>query len=209
MSIHVCKCEHNGRTEYHLRYPGMDKSAAQELADKINGGALSNDWQAARAQPAQVPRLTDEEIVACRKAQVCRYGTVDPTKPYSDSIAYGRAIEAAMIAKLQGTLHENRLATIDSCKTTEKREENDSRTEYTPRAEFMKRLKETYPENQCAQCKKPYKKSIKTEGCPKCAPGVKVAEDEFRKPLHKCPEKLKPGGCQLHNLHCGYPKCDQ
>jgi hypothetical protein len=23
-----------------------------------------------------------------------------------------------------------------------------------------------------------------------------------------CPEKLKPGGCQLHNLHCGYPKCN-
>ena len=24
-----------------------------------------------------------------------------------------------------------------------------------------------------------------------------------------CREKAKPGGCQLHNLHCGYPKCDQ
>ena len=23
-----------------------------------------------------------------------------------------------------------------------------------------------------------------------------------------CPEQKKPGGCQLHNLHCGYPKCD-
>ncbi len=23
-----------------------------------------------------------------------------------------------------------------------------------------------------------------------------------------CPEKLKPGGCQLHNLHCGYPACN-
>lgn len=23
-----------------------------------------------------------------------------------------------------------------------------------------------------------------------------------------CPEKLKPGGCQLHNLHCGFPKCN-
>ena len=23
-----------------------------------------------------------------------------------------------------------------------------------------------------------------------------------------CPEKQKPGGCQLHNLHCGYPACD-
>jgi hypothetical protein len=24
-----------------------------------------------------------------------------------------------------------------------------------------------------------------------------------------CAEKQKPGGCQLHNLHCGYPKCDR
>ena len=24
-----------------------------------------------------------------------------------------------------------------------------------------------------------------------------------------CPEKNKPGGCQLPNVHCGYPQCDQ
>lgn len=24
-----------------------------------------------------------------------------------------------------------------------------------------------------------------------------------------CKEKLKPGGCQLHNLHCRYPVCDR
>lgn len=24
-----------------------------------------------------------------------------------------------------------------------------------------------------------------------------------------CENKRKPGGCQLHNLHCGYPKCDE
>lgn len=41
MSIHVCKCIHSGREEYHLRYPGMTEAAAQELADEINGGALS------------------------------------------------------------------------------------------------------------------------------------------------------------------------
>ena len=41
MSIHVCKCTHNGREEYHLRYPGMTEAAAQELADEITGGALS------------------------------------------------------------------------------------------------------------------------------------------------------------------------
>ena len=40
MSIHVCKCEHNGRTDYHLRYPGMTQDEAQALADRINGGEL-------------------------------------------------------------------------------------------------------------------------------------------------------------------------
>jgi len=25
----------------------------------------------------------------------------------------------------------------------------------------------------------------------------------------RCPEKLKPGGCQLHNLHCGWPDCNK
>lgn len=24
-----------------------------------------------------------------------------------------------------------------------------------------------------------------------------------------CKHKQRPGGCQLHNLHCGYPKCDE
>ena len=40
MSIHVCKCEHNGKTEYHLRYPGVNQDEAQGLADQINGGAI-------------------------------------------------------------------------------------------------------------------------------------------------------------------------
>ena len=44
--------------------------------------------------PARVP-LTEEEIVAVRKSQVGRYGSVDPAKPYSDSIAFARAIERA------------------------------------------------------------------------------------------------------------------
>jgi len=41
MSIHVCECIHNGKVEYHLRYPGMTKQAAQELASKINSGAIT------------------------------------------------------------------------------------------------------------------------------------------------------------------------
>jgi hypothetical protein len=24
-----------------------------------------------------------------------------------------------------------------------------------------------------------------------------------------CPNKALPGGCPLHNVHCGYPKCDE
>lgn len=40
MSIHVCKCEHNGKEEFHLRYPGLPEENAQNIADKINGGAL-------------------------------------------------------------------------------------------------------------------------------------------------------------------------
>lgn len=24
-----------------------------------------------------------------------------------------------------------------------------------------------------------------------------------------CKEKSKPGGCQLHNIQCGYPACDR
>ncbi len=40
MSIHVCKCDRNGREEYHLRYPGWTEEDAQDLADKINAGWL-------------------------------------------------------------------------------------------------------------------------------------------------------------------------
>ena len=28
-------------------------------------------------------------------------------------------------------------------------------------------------------------------------------------PVTICPEQLKPGGCQLHNLQCGWPKCNE
>ena len=43
--------------------------------------------------------LSDTEIVAVRKAQVGRYGNCDPSKPYADSIAFARAVEAAILAK--------------------------------------------------------------------------------------------------------------
>lgn len=38
MSFHVCKCEHKGRDEWHIRYPGMTEREVQSLADEINSG---------------------------------------------------------------------------------------------------------------------------------------------------------------------------
>lgn len=32
---------------------------------------------------------------------------------------------------------------------------------------------------------------------------------EPAKPEGHCEQMKKPGGCQLHNLHCGYPKCNE
>lgn len=43
MSIHVCKCMHRGREEWHLRYPGMTQEEAQWLADRINAEALRSN----------------------------------------------------------------------------------------------------------------------------------------------------------------------
>lgn len=36
-----------------------------------------------------------------------------------------------------------------------------------------------------------------------------VAVEEARIKRDYCPEKLKPGGCQLHNVQCGYPRCNE
>jgi hypothetical protein len=44
MSIHVCKCEHNG-SDFHLRYPGWTEEDAQRLADRVNGGELHQDTE--------------------------------------------------------------------------------------------------------------------------------------------------------------------
>lgn len=41
MSIHACMCNRNGRTEWHLRYPGMTEREAQNLVDRINGSMLT------------------------------------------------------------------------------------------------------------------------------------------------------------------------
>ena len=37
--------------------------------------------------------------------------------------------------------------------------------------------------DRCAQCKKAYSPGATSVGCPKCAPGVSVSEDEFKKPI--------------------------
>lgn len=44
-------------------------------------------------------------------------------------------------------------------------------------------------EQKCAQCQKPYKHGTNKAGCPKCAPGVRIAEVEFQKPLHASQEQ--------------------
>lgn len=62
MSIHVCKCLHNGREEYHLRYPGMTEVAAQELADKINGGLLRKPEESNLAKAVKAARGGDAPI---------------------------------------------------------------------------------------------------------------------------------------------------
>jgi hypothetical protein len=38
---------------------------------------------------------------------------------------------------------------------------------------------------------------------------IKQAEQAQPVAQTHCPEKRKPGGCQLHNLHCGWPKCNE
>lgn len=53
------------------------------------------------------PPMTDRNIIEVRKAQVGRYGTVDPTKPYADSVAFARAIIAARDAHWQATIAAN------------------------------------------------------------------------------------------------------
>lgn len=73
MSIHVVVCDHCGRMENHLRYPGMTKAEAQNLADRINGG-----WKG----------LTDEEIEKTHETQV-----------WDARRSYARAIEAKLKEK--------------------------------------------------------------------------------------------------------------
>ena len=41
MSMHVCKCQWNGKDEWHIRYPGLTEKEAQEIANAINGGAVT------------------------------------------------------------------------------------------------------------------------------------------------------------------------
>lgn len=38
---------------------------------------------------------------------------------------------------------------------------------------------------------------------------IRIPDPRPKKTGGNCPERKKPGGCQLHNLHCGYPKCDE
>ena len=61
MSIHVCKCIHNGTEEFHLRMPGVPESRAEAIASLINSGKLDQaDYQAATSrQEARIEALRD------------------------------------------------------------------------------------------------------------------------------------------------------
>lgn len=60
MSVHVCKCTHNGIDEWHIRYPGMSQEGAQQIADKINAG-----WLDGRDATAAIEQARREEREAC------------------------------------------------------------------------------------------------------------------------------------------------
>lgn len=54
------------------------------------------------------------------------------------------------------------------------------------------------------------KQRIVAEVLTECAEQIDALLGEVKKPrTGRCEEKRKPGGCQLHNLQCGYPKCDE
>lgn len=64
MSIHVCKCLHKGKLEYHLRYPGMTEVGAQEIADRINAGALKKKPEST----TDLSALENDLIRECERA---------------------------------------------------------------------------------------------------------------------------------------------
>jgi len=43
--------------------------------------------------------------------------------------------------------------------------------------------------------------------CGHCCPQPNQEPVEYT--TGHCKQKAQPGGCQLHNLHCGYPDCDR
>ena len=61
MSVHVCKC----KKEYHIRYPGMTEEAAQDIADKINAGAL-NSYEQSMMLCNKI-ELLEEDILCVHK----------------------------------------------------------------------------------------------------------------------------------------------
>lgn len=104
MSIHVCKCEHNGRTEFHLRYPGMTQDEAQTLADRINGGELVDADHPLRKDAERLNWLERQhleelsmQLVVDAKHDGQYYVCGDSYKPgYGPTLR--AAIDAAMLA---------------------------------------------------------------------------------------------------------------
>lgn len=70
MSIHVCKCEHSGNYEFHLRYPGMLEETAQRLASRINAGELDSDRAGVAKRLAAVEEERDAVLGLLAKIAV-------------------------------------------------------------------------------------------------------------------------------------------
>jgi hypothetical protein len=63
--------------------------------------------------------------------------------------------------------------------------------------------------------RKARRRILTTEECHAAITSINqaIAEAEKQEPVAyttgHCKEKAQPNGCQLHNLHCGYPACDR
>ena len=138
MSIHVCKCVHNGREEFHLRYPGLTQSEAQQLADKINGGALNQVEHAAAVAEhfqQQIDRLRSELEAARGKVEALTTAARNvvsyrPSMSYNDSY-FGEpaGVFKQRVAELDRALSPTSAPMRADCESQNVRDADDMPTE--------------------------------------------------------------------------------
>ncbi len=100
MSIHVCKCTHNGRTAYHLRYPGMSKKNAQAIADMINAGALDTYRVVKKEHQKKEEDSTYTKPTTNKKADM-KYIVYSDVENISKVILFDEHTISDMVAKLE------------------------------------------------------------------------------------------------------------